>query len=85
MKTPHEHIILEGFFPQAAVTFSAEILIEMSYWPKSIEMTVDSHVGVTLVHQSGSLLQEEGSRPIRITNKNKFASRSLHILNALQI
>lgn len=47
-------------------------------------MTVDLHVGVTLAHQSGRQLQEEGSRPIRITNKNNFASHSLHILNALQ-
>lgn len=39
MKTQHELIILEGFFSQAAVTFSAEIFIEMSYWPKTIEMS----------------------------------------------
>lgn len=46
-------------------------------------MTVDLHVGVTLAHQSGRQLQE-GPRPIGITNKNNFASHSLHILNALQ-
>jgi len=45
MKTQHKCTTLEGFYFQAVVSFSTEIFTEMSYWPQSMEMTVDSHVG----------------------------------------